>query len=63
MTLKKVREIAKEKGIKVGNMKKENIIRTIQRAEGNFDCFGSATSGVCDQTGCLWREDCLALAV
>jgi len=59
MILKKIKEIAKEKGIKVGNMKKENIIRTIQRAEGNFDCFGTATAGVCDQMNCLWREDCL----
>jgi hypothetical protein len=59
MTLKKMKEIAKDKGIRVGNMKKENIIRSIQRAEGNFDCFGTATSGVCDQTNCLWRKDCL----
>jgi len=59
MTLKQVKEIAKEKGVKVGNMKKENIIRAIQRTEGNFDCFGSATAGVCDQLNCLWRDDCL----
>ena len=59
MILKKIKEIAKEKGIKVGNMKKENIIRAIQKAEGNFDCFGTATAGVCDQMACLWREDCL----
>jgi hypothetical protein len=59
MILKEIREIAKEKGIKVGNMKKENIIRSIQRAEGNFDCFGRAGSGVCDQMNCLWRKDCL----
>lgn len=59
MTLKKIKEIAKEKGIRVGNMKKENIIRSIQRAEGNFDCFGTARAGVCDQMNCLWRKDCL----
>jgi hypothetical protein len=59
MTLKQVKEIAKEKGVKVGNMKKENIIRAIQRTEGNFDCFGTATAGVCDQLNCLWRDDCL----
>jgi len=57
--LKKIKDMAKGKGIKVGNMKKENIIRAIQRAEGNFDCFGSAKLGECDQTICLWREDCL----
>ena len=59
MTIKTVRDIAKTKGIKTGNMKKENIIRAIQRAEGNFDCFGTASQGVCNQATCLWREDCL----
>lgn len=59
MTLKQVKEIARQKEIKVGNMKKENIIRAIQKAEGNFECFGTAISGICDQVNCLWREDCL----
>jgi hypothetical protein len=59
MTLKEVKKIAKEKGVRVGNMKKDNIIRAIQRAEGNFACFGTATAGVCDQLNCLWRDDCL----
>lgn len=59
MNLQKIKEIAKEKGVRVGNMKKENIIRAIQRAEGNSDCFGTATAGVCDQLNCLWRDDCL----
>jgi hypothetical protein len=59
MTIKTVRDIAKTKGIKTGNMKKENIIRAIQRSEGNFDCFGTASQGVCNQANCLWREDCL----
>ncbi|MBI5188906.1 MAG: SAP domain-containing protein [Nitrospirae bacterium] len=59
MNLKQVKEIAKEKGVKVGNMKKEEIIRAIQRAEGNFDCFGTAIAGICDQSGCLWWNDCL----
>jgi hypothetical protein len=59
MTIKKIKDIAKSNGIKVGNMKKETIIRSIQRAEGNFDCFGTAVSGVCDQINCMWREDCL----
>jgi hypothetical protein len=58
MTLKQIKEMAKAKGVKVGNMKKENIIRAIQLAEGNFDCFGSAAAGDCNQTNCLWRADC-----
>ncbi len=59
MTMKQIKDIAKEKGVKVGNMKKDNIIRAIQRAEGNFDCFGTAVAGVCDQMNCVWRDDCL----
>jgi len=58
MTMKQIKDIAKEKGVKVGNMKKDNIIRAIQRAEGNFDCFGTAVAGVCDQMNCVWRDDC-----
>jgi hypothetical protein len=59
MNLKQVKEIAKKHGIKVGGLKKETIIRSIQKAEGNFDCFGSAYSGECTQSDCAWREDCL----
>ena len=60
MTLKDIKEMAKEKGVKVGKMNKDEIIRAIQRAEGNFDCFGSADSGDCSQGDCLWRADCLS---
>ncbi len=35
-----------------------DLIRSIQRAEGNFDCFGTA-NGYCDQWGCRWRTFCL----
>jgi hypothetical protein len=59
MNVKEIREIAKAKGLKTGNMKKENIIRAIQKAEGNYECFGTAVSGECDQINCLWRTDCL----
>jgi hypothetical protein len=34
------------------------LIRRIQRAEGNFDCFGTAID-YCDQSQCCFREDCL----
>lgn len=46
MILKEIREIAKGNGIRVGNMKKDNIIRAIQRAEGNFDWFWHRKSRV-----------------
>lgn len=59
MTLKEVKERAKDYNIKAGKMKKDEIVRAIQRAEGNFDCFGKALSGDCSQEDCLWRKDCL----
>ncbi|MFZ3138605.1 MAG: hypothetical protein WA126_14570 [Thermodesulfovibrionales bacterium] len=59
MNLKEIKDMAKSQGITVGNMKKENIIRSIQLAEGNFDCFGTPIAGECDQMNCIWRGDCL----
>ena len=34
------------------------LIRSIQRGEGNPDCFRRA-KGNCDQHGCAWRLYCL----
>jgi hypothetical protein len=34
------------------------FVRSIQRIEGNPDCFRTAT-GECDRLDCLWREYCL----
>ena len=57
MKMDEVRTKAKLLGIKTSHMKKANLIRQIQRAEGNFDCFGSAHE-YCDQFNCCFREDC-----
>ena len=35
-----------------------HIIRSIQRIEGNPDCFGTAEKS-CNRLDCLWREYCL----
>lgn len=59
MHIQTIRSIAKEKGIKAGRMTKADMIRAIQRTEGNFDCFGTPTNGECDQLQCVWRDDCL----
>ncbi|HEY0721839.1 MAG TPA: SAP domain-containing protein [Gammaproteobacteria bacterium] len=59
MQIQAIRTIAKAQGITPHKMDKHTLIRTIQRQEGNFDCFGSANEGFCDQGGCLWRHDCL----
>jgi len=54
-----------EKKARVLNIKdtwkfsKRDLIKNIQHSEGNFDCFGTAMAGYCDQQSCLWRTDCL----
>jgi len=40
-------------------MDKIEAIRSIQRTEGNFDCFARVKNGYCDQMGCLFYEDCM----
>jgi hypothetical protein len=58
MTVKELQKMAKELGIKTTGLKKVEMIKAIQRAEGNFDCFGTA-GNYCDQMSCLFRQDCL----
>ena len=58
MTIKELQKMAKGFGLKFAGLRKVELIRTIQRAEGNFDCFGTAIEN-CDQTDCLFRKDCL----
>ena len=60
MKMNQVREKAKALGIRVKNPKKVDLIRMIQKAEGNFECFGTARA-FCDQERCCFREDCLIL--
>jgi hypothetical protein len=35
-----------------------HLIRSVQRIEGNPDCFGKS-DGNCDRLDCAWREWCL----
>ena len=58
MKLDEIKEIAKQHNIKVGKMKKADLVRAIQQSEGNKVCFETGTSDICGQPDCLWREDC-----
>ncbi len=61
MNLQEIRRIARHQGLKkVERLDKVALVRTIQRQEGNFDCFATAVDAVCDQHRCLWRDDCFA---
>jgi len=62
MQMQMIREIARDNGIKASRLSKVDLVRTIQRTEGNSDCFATDTTGNCNQTHCLWRDDCTATA-
>jgi len=55
-------EAAKSTSIKsraLGMAKRIEEVRRRQRDEGNFDCFGRAEAGFCDQGGCFFLFECL----
>lgn len=57
MTLKRIREMARDLGIKnITRHRKENLIRAIQENEGNSPCFKGIQG--CGESVCLWREEC-----
>ena len=62
MKMEEVRSIAKSQGLNPGKLSKTELIKSIQREEGNFDCFATAYAGECDQVGCSRREDCFETA-
>ena len=58
MKVEEIKKIAQNMGVPAVGPKAE-MIKTIQRTEGNFDCFGTAVEGFCDHDKCMWRTDCL----
>lgn len=58
MKVAEVREIAAQRGMAAGRMKKVDLIRAIQKTEGNEACFETGKAGECGQAECLWRADC-----
>lgn len=58
MKLSEVRELAAQRGLNTDKMKKAEIVRAIQAAEGNSACFDTGIAAECGQANCLWRADC-----
>lgn len=58
--MNEIKDKAKNLGIDGSKMKKVELIRAIQRAEGYNACYGT-TNGTCSQTECCWRSDCLKI--
>jgi len=59
MTFMEVKAIAKKMNLKVSTAKKTDLIRAIQRSEGNNECYKTGYAYECGQSNCLWRQDCL----
>lgn len=62
MKVQEIKTMAAEMGIKAGRLKKADLVREIQRHEGNNICFGTEQVHHCNQEGCLWRADCVVEA-
>ena len=58
MKMNEIRVLAKAKGINSVGKTKEALIRGIQSAERNRDCFNRGESAMCGQSTCAWRTDC-----
>ena len=58
MKLEEIKAIAKQHDIKVGKLKKAELVQAIQVAEGNEVCFETSQAETCGQSECLWRSDC-----
>ena len=55
MNMKTLRKLAKQHDLAPEKLDKIELIRGIQRGEGNFDCFAKAYDGYGDQSACRWR--------
>jgi hypothetical protein len=58
MTVKEIQGIAKKMGLQASKMKKAELVRMIQKTEGNAPCFQTGSAGSCGQNNCLWLSDC-----
>jgi len=60
MNVSEVRQRSQVMGMTgLGRMRKGDMIRAIQLAEGNTDCFGAPWRFDCQLFECCWRRDCL----
>jgi hypothetical protein len=51
-------ELARRYFLADDGLSQANLIRKIQVAQGNPQCFATGKRS-CDQSACPWREDCL----
>lgn len=57
-SIKQIHKMAAKQGLNnIGKLKKDELIRAVQTAEGNSPCFQRIPD--CGQDDCLFRGDCL----
>ena len=61
MKYNEIQKMAKNMGINTFQMKKQDMILAIQRAENNIECFGTTRVEYCGELACLWRHDCISM--
>ena len=60
MKLEEIRERASVVGLAgAGKLRKAELIRKIQQAEGNDACYGAEWRRDCAEMHCCWRPDCM----
>ncbi len=62
MKFNEIRKMAKGMGINTYKMKKTAMIRAIQKAEENIECYATERVQYCDEGACLWRDTCSSVA-
>lgn len=58
MNLNEIKQLAKDRGISPGRMRKAELIHNMQAQEGNSPCYNTHFVSECGQPHCLWRMDC-----
>lgn len=58
MKVTEIKKKAQELGVTPGKMIKADLIRAIQKHEGNSECYHSKKIQ-CDERECCWRKDCM----
>ncbi|MFA4911811.1 MAG: SAP domain-containing protein [Desulfobacteria bacterium] len=61
MSFNEVRRMAKDLGVNTASGKKTDIIRAIQRAENNIECYATDRVNNCYEDLCLWKSECLSI--
>ena len=62
MNKKQLAGLAKQYFILDDGLSETNLIRRIQVAEGNLDCYATPRVWTCTQFECRWRKACLPQA-